>query len=133
MSGAGFDDPSAILADVGQKYGAPDFSKRTYFRMVTDGRHKLVRWFSPEEYESPRTVDDLYARSDVTLHDLVEDPGELQNLGNPDHPAHDRDLVQTMLDKLNVLIDAEIGDDARPFDLDMFGTREVRYDPAGGS
>ena len=32
-----------------------------------------------------------------------------------------------MLKKLVHLIDTELGKDERPFDLDMFGTREVRY------
>jgi arylsulfatase len=32
-----------------------------------------------------------------------------------------------MLDKLNALIRREIGDDRAPFELDLFGTREVKY------
>jgi hypothetical protein len=32
-----------------------------------------------------------------------------------------------MLNKLNALIEREIGEDRCPFDLDLFGTREVRY------
>lgn len=67
-----------------------------------------------------------------TLHDLVSDPGELQNIGHPEHPDHDPALVQSMLDKLNVLVAREIGQDAPPFDLDMFGTREVKYRRSAG-
>jgi len=120
------------LREAGRKYGAPDFSKRTFFRAVVDGRYKLVRWFSPEEYSNPATLEELYAHSDVTLHDLVKDPGELENLGHPDHPAHDPALVQRMLRKLHALVRDEIGDDRPPFDLDLFGTREVTY-PKGKS
>jgi arylsulfatase A-like enzyme len=115
------------MREVGERFGAPDFTKRTFYRAVVDGRHKLVRWFSPVEYEAPRDVEELYARSDVTLHDLVDDPGELENLGHPDHPRHDPQLVARMLAKLNALIERELGDDERPFDLDMFGTRDVTY------
>ena len=115
------------MREAGQRYGAPDFSRRTFYRLVVDGQYKLVRWFSPEEYGMPTTLEELYRTSDVGLYDLVNDPGELQNLGHPDHPQHDPDLVQRMLDKLNTLIQAELGKDRAPFDLNMFGTREVKY------
>jgi arylsulfatase len=86
-----------------------------------------VRWFSPEEYGNPSTIDDLNDHADVALYDLANDPGELENLGHPDHPRHDRALVQRMLDKLHVLVQQEIGDDHAPFDLNLFGTREIKY------
>jgi arylsulfatase A-like enzyme len=115
------------LQAAGWEYGAPDFHKRTFFRAVVDGRYKLVRWFSPAEYGNPATYEELYATSDVTLHDLESDPGELENLGNPAHPRHDRTLVERMLAKLHALVERELGQDRAPFSLDLFGTREVRY------
>jgi arylsulfatase A-like enzyme len=115
------------LQAAGWEYGAPDFRKRTFFRAVVDGRYKLVRWFSPEEYGNPATYEELYATADVTLHDLVRDPGELENLGDPEHPRHDRAMVERMLAKLHALVEQEIGEDRAPFPLDLFGTREVRY------
>lgn len=124
--------PDKTLEDcrrVGETYGAPDMDKRTFFRAVSDGRYKLVRWFAPTRYETPRTVEELHATSDVALYDLVEDPGELHNLGDPSHRDYDGRVVASMLEKLVHLIDTELGDDERPFDLDMFGTREVRYRP----
>jgi arylsulfatase len=120
-------DRAERLHEAGRRFGAPDFRRRTFYRMVVDGQHKLVRWFSPEEYGNPATVDDLYATGDVTLHDLVNDPGEMENLANPEHPKHDRALVERMLATLHALVAHEIGDDRAPFDLDLFGTREVRY------
>jgi arylsulfatase A-like enzyme len=124
---------AARMREVGESYGAPDYAKRTFFRAVVDGRHKLVRWFSPTEYEAPRNVEELYARSDVTMHDLVEDPGELENIGDPTHPRHDPELVARMLGKLNALIERELVTDERPFDLNMFGTQDITYrdDDAG--
>jgi hypothetical protein len=122
--------PDKTLEDcrrVGQTYGAPDMDKRTFFRAVSDGRYKLVRWFSPTRYDTPRTVEELHATSDVALYDLVEDPGEVHNIGNPSSPGYDEKLVASMLDKLVHLVDAELGEDECPFDLDLFGTREVRY------
>jgi arylsulfatase A-like enzyme len=117
----------ALLKEAGEKHGAPDFSKRTFFRTVVDGQYKLVRWFSPDSYGNPSTLEELYANSDVGLYDLVNDPGELQNIGNQNHPDYDPMLVERMLKKLHVLVASEIGDDHAPFDLDMFGTREVKY------
>ena len=114
------------LRAAGQEFGAPDFGRRTFYRAVVDGRYKLVRWFSPKEYGNPSTLQELYATGDVTLHDLVNDPGELENIGNPDHPDHDPALVEQMLAKLHALVKREIGEDRAPFDLDMFGVRQTK-------
>ncbi len=120
-------DRETRLREAGERYGAPDFGKRTFFRAVVDGRYKFVRWFSPEEYGNPATLEELRASSDVTLHDLVKDPGELENLAWPEHPDYDPALVERMLGKLHRLVREEIGEDLAPFDLDMFGTREIIY------
>ena len=40
---------------------------------------------------------------------------------------YDEALVASMLDKLVRLVESELGEDEAPFDLDLFGTREVRY------
>jgi arylsulfatase len=122
-----FMDAEGRLKAVGEQFGAPDFSKRNFYRCVVDGQYKLVRWFSPNEYGNPSTLEELYATSDVGLYDLVNDPGELQNIGHPDHPDHDPALIERMLRKLHKLVAEEIGEDKAPFDLDMFGTREVKY------
>ena len=47
----------------------------------------------------------------MTLHDLVNDPGELENLGHPDHPNHDPALVERMLAKLHASVEQELGED----------------------
>lgn len=122
---------SEKLKEAGRRYGAPNFQKRNFFRAVVDGRYKLVRWFSPEEYGNPSTLDELLATSDVALYDLVNDPGELENLAHPDYPGRDPTVIEGMLAKLHALVEHEIGDDRCPFDLDMFGTREVKYERHG--
>lgn len=125
--GAGPNKTLQDCLDVGQKFGAPDMDKRTFFRAVSDGRHKLVRWFSPTQYGIPATVEELYASSDVALYDLVADPGEMRNIADPEHPDYDADLVAAMLKKLVSLLEEELGQDDSAFDLNLFGTREVRY------
>ena len=122
-----FAQRQAKMKEVGRVYGAPDFRLRTFYRAAFDGRNKLVRWFSPEEYGNPSTLHDLYAHSDVGLYDLEKDPGELENLGHPEHPGYDPALVGRMLAKLHALVEHEIGEDRAPFDLNLFGTREVKY------
>jgi arylsulfatase A-like enzyme len=115
------------MREAARIHGAPDFNKRTFFRAVVDGQYKLVRWFGPNEYGNPATLEELLSIGDVTLHDLVNDPGEMENIGHPDHPRYDPALVERMLEKLHALVEHEIGEDRPPFDLDMFGTREVKY------
>ena len=124
-------DKSGQLREAGEKYGAPDFKKRNFFRAVVDGQYKLVRWFSPEEYGNPSTLDELLAMSDVTLHDLLNDPGEMENLAHPDHPRYNQAIMERMLRKLHALVRHEIGEDRCQFDLDIFGTREVKYGQRG--
>jgi hypothetical protein len=51
----------------------------------------------------------------------------MRNIGDPSHPDYDEQLVESMLNKLANLIDTELGEDTCPFDLNLFGTREVRY------
>jgi arylsulfatase A-like enzyme len=133
LPGNAFTNSEALLKEVGEIFGAPDFSKRTFYRAVVDGQYKLVRWFSPDAYNNPSTLQELYDNNDVALYDLVNDPGELQNIGHPDHPKHDPALVEQMLKKLHELVEREIGADHAPFDLDIFGTREVKYRTATAS
>ncbi len=124
------------LREAGRKYGAPDFKERSFFRAVVVGRYMLVRWFSPEKYGNPSTLGEFLATSDVALYDLVADPGELENIAHPDYPGRDPALIERMLAKLHALVQHEIGEDKCPFDLDMFGTREVKYrmqEPHGAS
>jgi arylsulfatase len=122
-----FTDREKLLKEVGATFGAPDYSLRTFYRAVVDGQYKLVRWFSPDCYSNSSTLQELYPHNDVALYDLVNDPGELQNIGHPDHPNHDPALVERMLKKLHALVEREIGEDHAPFDLNIFGTREVKY------
>jgi arylsulfatase A-like enzyme len=117
----------AKLKAAGEKYGAPDFSKRTFYRCVVDGQFKLVRWFSPLEYGNLGTLEDLLTTGDITLHDLVNDAGELENIGHPEHPKYDPELIMRMLTKLKALVDGELGEDTAPFDLGLFGTRDTKY------
>jgi arylsulfatase len=86
-----------------------DLGKRGAIRGVFDGRYQFTRYFSPKQHNRPTSLEALFQLNDVELFDLERDPREVENL------ALDRakfgDLLMQMNDKLNRLIDAEVGED----------------------
>jgi hypothetical protein len=95
--------------------GVPNLEKREMFRGIFDGRYKLVRYFGLGNYNRPASVKQLLADNDVALYDLLMDPEEMDNLANPTHPKYDEALLSAMNQKLNALIDGEIGEDKALF------------------
>jgi arylsulfatase len=83
----------------------PDLMKRGAVRSVYDGRYMFARYFSPKQHNRPVTLEELLRFNDVELYDLQADPHEMNNL------AANRELVTAMNEKLNRLIDAEVGED----------------------
>jgi arylsulfatase len=95
--------------------GVPNLEKREVFRCVFDGRYKLVRYFGLGHYNLPLSVERLQADNDIALYDLLLDPEEMDNLANPTNPKYSEELLSAMNQKLNALIDAEIGEDKALF------------------
>ena len=87
----------------------PDLTKRGAVRSVYDGRYVFSRYFSPRQHSLPVSLEDLYRFNDVELFDRSADPLEMTNLAATGGSA--RELVLAMNDKLNRLIDAEVGED----------------------
>jgi arylsulfatase A-like enzyme len=87
----------------------PDMRKRGAVRSVYDGRYVFSRYFSPKQHNKPTTIEELYALNDVELFDREQDPHELTNLAVAG--GRDRELVLALNDKLNRLIEAEVGED----------------------
>jgi hypothetical protein len=87
----------------------PDLSKRGAIRSVFDGRYQFTRYFSPRQHNRPTSLESLVKLNDVELFDLERDPNEVTNLAI-DRAKHG-DLLLAMNDKLNRLIDAEVGED----------------------
>jgi arylsulfatase A-like enzyme len=90
-----------------------DWSLRVSIRSIVNERYKFSRYFSFKEFNTPKTIEELRAKNDLELYDLVSDPQEMINL------AHDfernKDLIWAMNLKLNALIEREIGKDDGSF------------------
>jgi arylsulfatase len=87
----------------------PDMSKRGAVRAVFDGRYVFARYFSPKQHNRPTTLEELVRFNDVELYDLQADPNEMNNLAMKG--GQSRELVVAMNEKLNRLIDTEVGED----------------------
>ena len=87
----------------------PDMMKRGAVRSVYDGRYVFTRYFSPKQHNRPTTLEDIYRINDVELFDLQADPLEMNNLAMSG--KQHRELVVAMNEKLNRLIDTEVGED----------------------
>ena len=93
------------------KQGAlrPDMMKRGAIRSVFDGRYQFTRYFSPKQHNRPTNIEALLQFNDVELFDHQNDPHELDNLAMD--PKKHASLLLAMNEKLNRLIDAEVGED----------------------
>jgi arylsulfatase len=67
------------------------------------------RYFSPKQHNRPTTLEQLYRLNDVELYDRQSDPHEMTNLAA--NRGESQELVLAMNEKLNRLIDAEVGED----------------------
>jgi arylsulfatase len=87
----------------------PDMMKRGAVRSVYDGRYVYARYFSPKQHNRPTTLEEIYRFNDVELFDVQADPLEMDNLALSS--KQHRELVMAMNEKLNRLIDTEVGED----------------------
>jgi arylsulfatase len=87
----------------------PDLRKRGAIRSMFDGRYVYARYFSPKQHNRPTSIEQIRAFNDVELYDTEKDPLEANNLAVGASP--DNELLLAMNDKLNRLIETEVGGD----------------------
>lgn len=102
MSGS---DPEA-LAKSGVK---PDLMKRGAIRTVYDGRYKFSRYFANLQHNRPTTMEEVLKLNTLELFDLDNDPYETENLALD--TGKNGELVMAMNEKLNAIIDSQVGED----------------------
>jgi len=85
----------------------PHLGKRGFLSFAYDGRYKLARYYAPDAFNTPATLDELFQHNDVQLFDLRNDPGETSNLAL-DRGAN-RDTLLRMNVLLNELMAQEVG------------------------
>ncbi|MDJ0514412.1 MAG: sulfatase-like hydrolase/transferase [Methyloceanibacter sp.] len=85
----------------------PDMQGRGFISFVYDGRYKFARYYAPDNFNTPTTLEALLANNEIELFDLEADPDEVTNLGI-DAEAN-KDLILRMNDLLNRMIAKEVG------------------------
>lgn len=87
----------------------PDFGNRTAIRSIFDGRYRFSRYFSPVRFNTPTSLEALFAANDVEVYDLEADPEEMNNLAL-DRKRHG-DLLLALNAETNRRIAEEVGED----------------------
>ena len=76
----------------------PSLNKRGFLAFTTDGRYKFARYYAPDAFNSPTTIDEIFKYNDVQLFDLKKDPNEMNNL------ALDREKNKETILRMNALL-----------------------------
>ena len=82
-------------------------SRRGFISFVFDGRFKFARYYAPDNFNTPETMDTLLAHNEIELFDLQKDPDEVDNLGVDPQTHHD--LIMQMNTLMNAMIAREVG------------------------
>ncbi len=85
----------------------PYLGTRAFLAFACDGRYKFARYYAPNDFNTPETLDELFAHNDVQLFDLKADPDELTNLAL--EPEKNRETLERMNRLLNELMAKEVG------------------------
>jgi arylsulfatase A-like enzyme len=85
----------------------PDLGKRGFVNFVFDGQYKFARYYAPNAFNTPRTLEEIFRWNDCELFDLESDPHEMTNLAT--EPMRQLDLILRLNELLNALLEAEVG------------------------
>ena len=81
--------------------------RRGFLSFVFDGRYKFGRYYAPTAFNTPQTMEEIFAKNDVQLFDLQADPQEAHNLAL--EPEKNRETILRMNALLNEMIAKEVG------------------------
>lgn len=84
-----------------------NLNKRGFLAFVFDGRYKYGRYYAPNNFKTPKTLDELLANNDLQLFDLQNDPNETKNLAV--NFKDNAQLILRMNSLLNNLMAKEVG------------------------
>ena len=85
----------------------PDMAPRGFISFCFDGRYKFSRYYAPDNFNTPTTLQELVGNNDLELFDLGRDPDEMVNLA-VDTSAN-RELILRQNELLNRLLAREAG------------------------
>jgi arylsulfatase A-like enzyme len=89
-----------------------NFGKRGFLSFVFDGRYKFARYYAPNAFNTPQSLEEIFRYNDVQLFDLANDREEMHNLAI--EPEKNQATILRMNHLLNYLIAKEVGvNDAR--------------------
>ncbi len=91
----------------------PDFNNRVSIRSTWDGRYRFSRYFSPVQFNSPASLEELLAKNDVEVYDLQNDPDEINNLALD--LKKNGDLILALNQQANERVAEEVGLDDGSF------------------
>ena len=91
----------------------PQLHKRGFLSFVFDGQYKFARYYPPDDFNTPVTLDQILHDNDVQLFDLKNDPDEAHNLALD--PQKNKDLILRMNNLLNDLMAKEVGNNDGSF------------------
>lgn len=90
----------------------PDFHNRMSIRSIFDGRYRFARYFAPVAFNTPETMEQLFAMNDIEIYDHRNDPAEMDNLALD--PKRNGELIAALNQETNRRIAEEVGiDDGR--------------------
>lgn len=91
----------------------PDLSKRGFLSFVFNGRYKFGRYYSPDNFNTPLLLEDIYKNNDIQLFDLTNDPDEVKNMAVDSEK--NKDIILKMNTLLNDMIKKEVGNNNGQF------------------
>jgi hypothetical protein len=85
----------------------PDMTRRGFISFAFDGRYKFARYYAPDNFNTPETLEAVLAHNEIELFDLHADPDEMHNLGV--EVESNKALILRMNALLNRMIAREVG------------------------